>query len=115
MELNRDSLIEGSSLILTLTKTISSDEDKTKRINVRKIASLKDLFNSTIKEITLNLTSQEQFKEVQGFLDEKGETLVHINFLKGSEIHKFNLKSLRNIDRKSVNILRSKEINLNIH
>ena len=115
LELNRDSLIEGSSLILTLTKTISSDEDKTKRINVRKIASLKDLFNSTIKEITLNLTSQEQFKEVQGFLDEKGETLVHINFLIGSEIHKFNLKSLRNIDRKSVNILRSKEINLNIH
>jgi DNA polymerase-3 subunit alpha len=43
LELNRDILREGSSLILTLTKTISSDEDKTKRINVRKIASLKDL------------------------------------------------------------------------
>ena len=114
LELNRDNLKEGSSLIVTLAKTISSDEDKTKRVNVRKITSLKDLFNSSIKEITLNLTSKEQLKEVHNFLDEKGETLVHINFSSSTETHKFKLKSLRNIDRKSINILRSKEISLNI-
>ena len=51
LELNRESLREGSSLILTLTKTISSDQDKTKRINVRKIASLKDLFNSQLVKL----------------------------------------------------------------
>ena len=115
LESNRETLKEGSSLILTLTKTISSDEDKTKRINVRKIASLKDLFNSSIKEITLNLTSKEQLKDIQNFLEEKGETLVNINFLSETETHKFKLKSLRNIDRKSINILRNKEISLNIH
>jgi DNA polymerase-3 subunit alpha len=114
LELNRDTLKEGSSLILTLTKTISSDEDKTKRINVRKIASLKELFNSPIKEITINLSSKSQLKELQNFFNEKGETLVHINFSKGAKIHKFKLKSLRNVDRKSINILRNKEISLNI-
>ena len=114
LELNRDILKEGSSLILTLTKTISSDEEKTKRINVRKIASLKDLFSGSIKEITLNLTSKEQLKEVQNFLEEKGETLVNINFSDDKETHKFKLKSLRNINRKSINILRNKEISLNI-
>ena len=114
LELNRDILKEGSSLILTLTKTISSDEEKTKRINVRKIASLKDLFSGSIKEITLNLTSKEQLKEVQNFLEKKGETLVNINFSNDKETHKFKLKSLRNINRKSINILRNKEISLNI-
>jgi DNA polymerase III subunit alpha len=114
LESNREALKEGSSLILTLTKTISSDADKTKRINVRKIASLKELFNSSIKEITLNLTSKEQLKEIKNFLDEKGETLVHINFSNENETHKFKLKYLRNIDRKSINILRNKEISLNI-
>ena len=114
LELNRDILKEGSSLILTLNKTISSDEDKTKRINVRKIASLKDLFSGSIKEITLNLTSKEQLKEVQNFLEKKGETLVNINFSDDKETHKFKLKSLRNINRKSINILRNKEISLNI-
>ena len=78
LELNRDSLKEGSSLILTLTKTISSDEDRTKRINVRKIASLKELFNSPIREITINLSSKSQLQEIQSFLDEKGDTLVNI-------------------------------------
>ncbi len=114
LELNRDILKEGSSLILTLIKNFSSDEDKIKRINVRKIASLKDLFNSSIKEITLNLTSKEQLKEIKNFLEEKGKTLVNINFSNDTGSHRFKLKSLRNIDRKSINILRNKEISLNI-
>ena len=88
---------------------------KTKRINVRKIASLKDLFNSSIKEITLNLTSENQLKEIQNFLEEEGKTLVNINLLNKDGIYKFKLKSLRNIDRKSINILKNKEISLNIN
>src|SRR6056300_1050601 len=115
LELNRDSLREGSSLILTLTKTISSDEDKTKRINVRKIASLKDLFNSSISEITLNLSSKSQLKEVKNFLDEKGDTIVNISISNNSTTSVFKLKTTRNFDRKTVNILRNKDIILNIH
>ncbi len=114
LELNRNNLKEGSSLILTLTKTISLDEDKTKRINVRKIASLKDLFNSSINEITLNLSSDSQLKVIQNFLDEKGDTLVNINISDSSQTTTFRLKTLRNVDRKSINILRNKEISLNI-
>jgi DNA polymerase-3 subunit alpha len=115
LELNRDSLREGSSLILTLAKTISSDEDKTKRINVRKIASLKDLFNSSISEITLNLSSKSQLKEIQNFLDEKGDTVVNISISDNSTTSVFKLKTSRNFDRKSINILRNKDISLNIH
>jgi DNA polymerase-3 subunit alpha len=115
LELNRDSLREGSSLILTLTKIISSDEDKTKRINVRKIASLKDLFNSSISEITLNLSSKSQLKEIQNFLDEKGDTVVNISISDNSTRSVFKLKTTRNFDRKIINILRNKDISLNIH
>ncbi|MDC0597975.1 DNA polymerase III subunit alpha, partial [Candidatus Pelagibacter sp.] len=115
LELNRDSLREGSSLILTLTKTISSDPDKTKRINVRKIASLKDLFNSSISEITLNLSSKSQLKEIQNFLDEKGDTVVNISIFENSTTSVFKLKTSRNFDRKTINILRNRDISLNIH
>jgi DNA polymerase-3 subunit alpha len=115
LELNRNSLKEGSSLILTLIKTISSDEDKTKRINVRKIASLKDLFNSSISEITLNLSSKSQLKEIQNFLDEKGDTVVNILISDNSNTSVFKLKTSRNFDRKTINILRNKDISLNIH
>jgi DNA polymerase III subunit alpha len=115
LESNRDVLKEGSSLILILNKTISSNEDKTKRINVRKIASLKDLFNSSIKEITFNIVNKEQLNEIRKFLDEKGETIVHINYSNNTETQSYKLKTPRNIDRKSINLLRNKEISLNIH
>ena len=115
LELNRDHFKEGSSLILTLSKTISSDEDKTKRVNVRKIASLKELFNSSIKEITFNLTSKDQLEQIKNFLHKKGDTVVNINFSDNVVKHKFQLKSHRNIDRKSINILRNKQINLDIN
>ena len=35
LELNRISLIEGNSFIVTLLKTFSNDENKIKRINVQ--------------------------------------------------------------------------------
>ncbi len=112
LDLNREILKEGSSLILTVSKTISSDDNKTKRINVKKIASLKDLFNSAIKEITLNLSSISQLEDIKNLLEEKGDTLVNIIISNKSENSIFKLKKLRNIDRKSINILRDKEIGL---
>ena len=43
LELNREILKEGSSLILNLVKNITDDENRFKRINVQKISSLKEL------------------------------------------------------------------------
>ena len=51
LDLNREILKEGNSLILTLIKNITDDENRFKRINVQKIASLKELFNSPINEV----------------------------------------------------------------
>ena len=115
LELNRDTLKEGASLILTLSKTISGDEDKIKRINVRKIASLKNLFDSSIQEITFNIKSKEELSEIQTILNKKGDTVININYSNDLETYKFKLKNLRNIDRKSINLLRNRQFNLYIH
>ena len=111
LELNREILKEGNSLILTLNKSFSNDENQTKRINARKIASLKDLFNSPIKEVTLNINTENQLEEISSFLQKKGETIVNINFCSKEDSYIFKLKDNRNIDRKSINLIRSKEIN----
>ena len=55
LNLNREILKEGSSLILTLVKSISNEENRFKRVNVNKIASLKDILNKPINEVTFNL------------------------------------------------------------
>ena len=51
MELNRDLLVEGSSLLITLNKSINDDENRFRRINVKKIISMKNLLNRPIDEV----------------------------------------------------------------
>ncbi len=110
LELNREILKEGSSLILTLSKNVSNDENRLTRINVQKIASLKDLFNSPIDEISFELNSEEQVEKIQKILKDEGTTVVNINLVTEDNILKFRLKNSRKLDRKSINLLRNQEI-----
>ncbi len=115
LELNREILKEGSSLILTLLKNISNDENRLTRINVQKIASLKDLFNSPINEASFNIQSTEQIKTISTFLKDEGKTIININLVTEDNIIKFTLKNTRKLDRKSLNLLRNQEIQAIIH
>jgi len=115
LELNRDILIEGSSLIITLIKTISNDENKLKRINVQKIASLKDLFNKPVNEIIFNLKSVKDIDKISYLVNKEGTTDVKININDESNKISFKLKTKRLIDRKAINILRNNDISTIIH
>ena len=71
------------------------------------------------EDIQLIIDTAYKFKEVlnrpiKKVPSLKGKTIVNINISDNSKIAKFKLKTLRNIDRKSINILRNKEISLNI-
>ncbi len=110
LELNREMLKEGSSLILTLLKNVSNDENRLTRINVQNVASLKELFNSPINEVSFKLKSEEQIKKISTILKDEGNTVVNINLVKGDNILQFRLKNPRKLDRKSLNLLRNQEI-----
>ena len=110
LELNREILKEGSSLIFTLFKNISNDENRLTRINVQKIASLKDLFNSPINEVSFDLKSEKQIEKISSILKNEGKTIVNINLVTKENVLKFRLKNGRKLDRKSLNILRNQEI-----
>jgi DNA polymerase-3 subunit alpha len=115
LEMNRDVLIVGNSLIITLIKTISNDDKKSKRINVQKIASLKDLFNKPVNEITFNIKSMKDLDKISDLTKENGTTRVKINIGDKDNIISFHLKNKRLIDRKAINILRKDDISTIIH
>ncbi len=110
LELNREILKEGSSLILTIFKNVSNDENRLTRINVQKIASLKDLFNSPINEVSFQLNSKEQIEKISTILNDEGKTIVNINLVTEDNVLKFRLKKARKLERKSLNLLRNQEI-----
>ncbi len=110
LQLNREILKEGSSLILTLIKSISDGENRFRRINVQKIASLKDLLNKPIEEVTFKLKSVQELSEISKFLPKLGDTLIKIKLSDEKNNFDFQLKKKRNIDRKTINLIRNKEI-----
>ena len=95
---------------MTLLKNISNDENRLTRINVQKIASLKDLYNSPINEVSLNLKFEKQIEKISSILKDEGKTIVNINLVTQGSVLKFRLKNARKLDRKSLNLLRNQEI-----
>ena len=113
--MNREILIEGNSLIITLIKSISNDENKFKRTNVQKIASLKELFKKPVNEIIFNIKSIKDIDKISDFVNKEGSTEVRININDKNKDISFKLKNKRFIDRKSINILRNNDISTIIH
>ncbi len=114
LELNREILKEGNSLILNLIKNITDDENRFKRINVQKISSLKELFNSPINEVCFEVSSKDQVQVISKILKENGKTLVNINLVTEDNILYFKLRNSKNLDRKSLNLLRKQQIQATI-
>ena len=110
LELNREILKEGNSLIISIVKSTSHEENRFRRTNVQKISSLKDIINKPIEEVTFNLKSLKELDEISKFLHGKGDTLINIKINNKENNFYFKLQNKRNLDRKTINILRNKEI-----
>jgi DNA polymerase-3 subunit alpha len=115
LELNREVLKEGNSLLLTLVKSSSNDENRFKRVNVQKIGSLMDLFNSPIKKVSFDVNSVENLDTISKILVEDGKTEINFNIAINDKTLKFKLTKTKNLDRKSLNLLRKREISSTIN
>ena len=109
LELNRNILIEGNSLLITLNKNISNDENRFKRINVNKIILIKDLYNKPISKLELTLDRIEQITSLDN-LESDGNTEIILNVKNNQKILKFKLNKNRKIDRNSINLLKKEGI-----
>ena len=115
LESNREILKEGNSIILTIVKSVSNDENRFKRLNIQKISSLKDLLNKPVSEISFNLKSFKEIDLISDFIKEEGSTVVKIKIADEDNDLIYELKNRRRIDRKSINIIRNKDISTIIH
>ena len=68
------------------------------------------MLNRPIQEVTFELKSTKELDELSRFLPNLGNTLIKINISDNKNDLKFHLKNKRNIDRKTINILRNREI-----
>ena len=110
LELNREKLKDGNSLLLTINKNTNVNENRFRRINVKKIASLKDIFNKPISNIDITINHPSKIKEISKYFIKDGDTEVKINIKNKDKNYVFKLKNKRSVDRKSLNLLKKHDI-----
>ena len=81
---------------------------------MQKIGSLKELFNSPINEVSFDIKSHSEVDEISKILKEDGKTFININMTVAEKELRFKLKNTRNLDRKSLNLLRNENISSTI-
>ena len=114
LELNRDIIKEGNSVMLSLKKNIVDDDNRFKRINVLNIVSMNNLINQPIKNIEFSINNISQLKKISKILEEKGDSNVKIMYNDAGQKLMFNLKNKRKISRKSLSNLKNDNILTNI-
>ena len=109
-ESNRDILKEGNSLLITLIKNITEENNRFKKINVKKISSLKEFTNRPINEITFSINSVEKLNDLMFLTKENGNTQVQLKLHTDNKNLTFKLKNKRKVDREILRSLKNKDI-----
>ena len=91
--------------MLTITKNFLDENKSQKRINVKKIISLKEIIEKKIKDITFNFENINELETLKKLNITGGITDVKILLRKGSDLLTFKLKNKRKIDNKLLNSL----------
>jgi len=109
LDLCREFLIEGNSLLLTLNKNLSNDENRFKRINVNKIVLIKELYNKPISQLELTLSSLNQISCLSDMKTDGNTSITLIVKNNGCE-SVFKLHKTRKVDRNTINLLKKEGI-----
>ena len=115
LEMNRDILKDGNSILLTLSKTTSGDDKKLKRINIMNISLLKALYDKPINNVKLYIDKIEQLNTLSKYINEHGNTEIIIKFKNKDRYMVFNLDNKRNISRETLQMLKNQDISLEIN
>ena len=108
-ESNREILIEGNSVMITLVKNYVDESKVQKKINIRKIISMKDVINKPIDKIKIKIKKLKDIQKIKKLILERGKTKVIIDVEFDKKMMSFQLKENRKFDHKMLNLLRNEE------
>ena len=108
-ELNREKLKEGKSFLITVSKDISSQDDRFKRINVRKIISISDIINKSYTDILIEIDNTENLPKLSELISEKGDSSIKISIKNKEKNYVFELKNKRKFDYKTLKSLKNED------
>ena len=98
LEANRKHLIEGQSFLLTVIKDKENQENRFKRINIRKIVSLKEITKLGYSDVYIEIDESDNLKMLYEAIKEKGNSKIKISINEVGKNYLFELKDKRKFD-----------------
>ena len=95
MEKNRSKLIEGKSFIITVIKDKENQENRFRRINVRKINSLDEIAKNNYTNVYIEIDNLDNLEKLQQSIKEKGNSNIKISIKDQNKNYLFELKEKR--------------------
>ena len=106
---NRDKLKESESFVLTLQKDKTTGETEKKRVNVKKVLSLRDVINRPYTKVTIELKNDYNIDEIKELLSNKGETEIKLLIKDKNRQALFSLQENRKFDLNHLKALKAKK------
>tara|TARA_Y100000741_G_scaffold143860_1_gene108647 strand:+ start:45 stop:3455 length:3411 start_codon:yes stop_codon:yes gene_type:complete len=108
-ELNRDKIIEGNSLMITLIKNYIDESKSQRRVNVKKIVSLKEIINSSFDEIKFKINTLDELSKIKDLSKKDGKTQITFVISDKGNNYTFSLNDKRYVDNNLINSLNIRE------
>ena len=105
LELNRQYLIEGKSFLLTVIKDKENQENRYRRINVRKVMSLDKITKSNYIHVEIEMHNEDDLGKLYEVIKEKGDSKIKISIRKENKNYLFELKDKRKFDYQTLKYL----------
>ena len=98
LELNRANLIEGKSFVLTVIKDKENQDNRFRRINVRRIVGLDQATKLNYNNVEIEMHNTEDLDKLYEVIKHKGNSKIKISIEKENKNYLFELKDKRKFD-----------------
>tara|TARA_Y100000590_G_scaffold227112_1_gene256448 strand:- start:94 stop:2313 length:2220 start_codon:yes stop_codon:yes gene_type:complete len=98
LESNREHLVSGKSFLLTVIKDKENQENRFRRINVRKILSLEKYTKLNYPNVEIQIQNTENLEKLYELIKSKGDSKIRISIENENKQYLFELKDKRKFD-----------------
>ena len=109
LELNRKHLTAGKSFLLTLIKDKDNQNNRFRRINLRKIINLESITNQSYSNVQIQMHNADNLDKLFDAIKEKGDSKIKISFVREDKNYLFELKDKRKFDYETLKSLNNKQ------
>ena len=105
LEVNRNKLIESKSFLLNIVKDKENQENRFRRVSVRKIISLEEITKLDYNNVHIEIDKSDSLEKLYENIKEKGNSKIKISILEKDKNYLFELKDKRKFDYETLKYL----------